>query len=97
MLFKDKIILVCYINVTNVDNSDVHRLCSDFANGISNIIDNTVEYFILPVIDSQTRIECINPVLLDEKQYQDIKKKLESIDKEFFKILNKDEDGETTD
>jgi len=91
MLIKDKIIIVFYLDKT----LDLYEELSKISTMFSEINDGSFEYFVVPT-SGETRIECINPVLLDKTQYEDVKKKLEMIDQEFFKILNKEEDGETT-
>jgi hypothetical protein len=89
--FKDKILIVFYLNGKNLDlYEEINQIQKTF----SEIKDDSVEYFILLTKEGENRIECINPVLLDETQYEGVKKKLERIDKEFFKILNNNKDGE---
>ena len=41
--------------------------------------DDSVNTLIIPMRDSETRVECINPVLLTEEQYEETRKKIESL------------------
>ena len=43
--------------------------------------DESVHLFIVPTRGEETRFECINPVLLDEKQYKSVEKKIKSLKK----------------
>jgi hypothetical protein len=87
--FKDKILIVFYLQ----EKLDIYKEINQIQQTFSDIKDDSIEYFILLTKD-ESRIECINPVLLDKTQYEEVKKKLERIDKEFFKILNNNKDGE---
>lgn len=56
---KDQLILVNYINVSNIDAKDIQKLIADIANSTADIFDDTVAVLHVPVIDSESRIECI--------------------------------------
>jgi hypothetical protein len=89
MLVKDKLILIFYICIKHLDINDIQVFINDLAKELKNELDDSIQYWIIPVYD-ETRIECINPVLLDEKQYQSVKEKIERLEQEFFKNLNKE-------
>lgn len=70
---KDQLILVNYINVGNIDAKDIQRLIADIANSTADMFDNTVAVLHVPVTDSESRIECINPkyIVQDNKDWEE--------------------------
>lgn len=80
MLDKDKIFLVVYLNVGTIADSDVDD-CVDRCTETLKF-DDSVQLFIVPTRNEDTRFECINPVLLDEKQYKLVEKKIKNLKKE---------------
>ena len=42
--------------------------------------DESVQIIFIPTVESNTtRVECINPVLLDEEKYKEVEEKIEKI------------------
>ena len=76
---KDKIFLVVYLNVGTVADSEIEDSVKRLADTLN--FDDSVQLFIIPCRGSDTRIECINPVLLDEKQYKSVEKKIKGLKK----------------
>ena len=68
MLDKDKLFIVVYVGVHGFSDQT-----------ISEILADSVNTLIIPTRDSETRVECINPVLLTEEQYEETRKKIESL------------------
>ncbi len=80
MLDKDKIFLVVYFNVGGIADSDIDGCLMKLTETLK--LDDSVQLFIIPCRGSETKIECINPVLLDEKQYKSVEKKIKGLKKE---------------
>ena len=76
---KDKIFLVVYLNVGTTVDSEIEDSVKRLADTLN--FDDSVQLFIIPCRGSDTRIECINPVLLDEKQYKSVEKKIKGLKK----------------
>lgn len=76
---KDKIFLVVYLNVGTAADSEIEDSIKRLADTLN--FDDSVQLFIIPCRGSDTRIECINPVLLDEKQYKSVEKKIKGLKK----------------
>lgn len=59
-------ILVIYINVVNLPNEDINNYCHEAA---KKIIPDTFhgEIIVIPVLYSDTRIDCINPKYITDK------------------------------
>lgn len=66
MLDKDKIILVCYIDVSEIDKSYTLEYLNRFSESL--IFDESVLKLIIPNYE-ETRIECINPKLISDDEY----------------------------
>lgn len=66
MLDKDKIILVCYIDVSEIDDSYTLEYLNSFSESL--IFDESVLKLIIPN-NEETRIECINPKLISDDEY----------------------------
>ena len=77
MLDKDKLFIIIYVDVRNVNRADVSEYLRPIAN--ATVFDESVIRLIIPTRDSETRVECINPVLLTEEQYEETKKRIEDL------------------
>lgn len=91
MLDKEKLFLVIYLNIGSVPSIDVSAYLKDFSRSLT--YDESIERLIIPTRDGETRVECINPVLLNEEQYAEVEKKIESLSQEVIdalKTLNND-------
>lgn len=66
----EKIILVFYINVGNMESSDI----GPWIKRIQDIVKNeeTIQYFV-PTRNGNTRIECLNPKLISQEEYGNVK------------------------
>jgi hypothetical protein len=74
---KEKIILVHYINVGNINSNDVAEIMKDIVNKFSlKEEDNIIAYWI-PVREGDTRVECINPKLVSEEDFVEAKRVLD--------------------
>ena len=67
---------------------------NEVATSLSKNDDGTDKYFI-PVYVGDSRLECINPVMISEEEYADVKRKIDEID-EIFKDLIKDNNNVKT-
>jgi hypothetical protein len=85
---KEKIILVHYINVGNIDGNDVSRLMEDVVKKFSpKEEDNIISYWI-PVREQETRVECINPKLVSEEDFTEAKRVLDRNQEIVNNIIN---------
>jgi hypothetical protein len=84
-------ILVLYINVVHVPSDEISTYCREVA---KKIIPDTFqgEIIILPVLSSETRVDCINPkYITDEKlvqEHTELIKKLNIALRSQLEILN---------
>jgi len=67
----DKLIIVHYIDISKAEPNNIPELMEDVAKRFTPTEDNILTYWI-PVY-SETRIECINPKLITEGEYIDVK------------------------
>lgn len=91
---NNRLILVFYIDVSRIYEGDVPAFMNEVATDLSKNDDGTDKYFI-PVYEGDSRLECINPVMISEEEYADVKRKIDEIDK-IFKDLIKDNNNVKT-
>lgn len=74
---KDKLFLVIYLNIASIPSADV----VEYIKKVTEVIkfDDSVLRLIVPVRGEETKIECINPVLLTEEQYKDAEEKINTL------------------
>lgn len=94
---KDKIILVHYIAIGNMEHNKAMMALDKFKNQMKAKEEDVVQYFI-GIREGDSRIECINPKLVDESAYAKAREALDKAQSEFNKLLNelKDESTEET-
>ena len=77
MLDKNKLFIVIYVDVRGIHDSDVVSYIKEIASSIQ--YDESIAKLIIPTRESETRVECINPVLLTEDQYKDVEDKINTL------------------
>lgn len=88
---KDKLFLVCYLNIGNIPAEDTGEYLNTFAKAFT--YDESVERIIIPTRKGESRVECINPVLLTDEQYKEVEEKVKNLKQEVetaLKTLNND-------
>lgn len=88
MVDKNKIILVIYINIENIDRADVPAYLNESQKALDNFFDNSVLKLFVPVRNQETRIECINPKLVSEEEYKNAVEITEDAKKKLDEFLN---------
>lgn len=74
---NEKIILIHYIKVGNLNTEDVSKFMYDITKKFSpKEEDNIISYWI-PVREGETRVECINPKLVSEEDFTEAKRVLD--------------------
>lgn len=91
---RDKIILVFYVPVDNMDYNEIMQYLEEFQKIFSSWDnDDSVERIIFPSKNGENaRVECINPVLLSDEKYTEAEQILNEIKikvNEFYKENNK--------
>lgn len=77
---KDKIILVFYVGCANLKREEVPEYLNEIKDSVTPHQDNSVEMIFVPCIDEiDTRIECINPKLVEQDAYDDVMKLFENL------------------
>lgn len=86
MMNKDKLILVHYIDTGNLINTEIPTFIEEVVKKISSDKDEHLSYFV--PIKGESRVECINPKLIDKDEYKIHLKRLEKAEKEFYKVID---------
>lgn len=81
---KDKLFLVLYLNVGNINIVDVPAYVENTAKALK--MDESVMTLIVPVRE-ESRVECINPVLLTDEQYKDVEEKIKRLTTEIEEAI----------
>ena len=84
---RDKLILVFYVDVR--DAADVPERLNDVSSSMYNSFGEGVISVYIPHY-GDSRLECINPVLLSENEYEDVRKRIEVINEEYEKLVGKE-------
>ena len=87
---KDRIIIVFYLDISRINSADVVEYTHAFAKSFNGYFDDSVKALYVP-INGESHIECINPVLLNEEQYENVHKRVEEYENEFKKWQNEHE------
>lgn len=77
MLDKEKLFIVIYLDVRSIHDSDVVSYIKAITSSIE--YDESIVKLIIPTRESETRVECINPVLLSPAQYEETEKTFKSL------------------
>ena len=77
MLDKEKLFIVIYLDVRAIHDSDIVPYIEAVTSAIQ--YDESIAKLIVPTRDSETRVECINPVLLSPAQYEETEKTFKSL------------------
>lgn len=88
---KDKLFLVCYLNIGSIPAEDVSEYLHNFAEVFT--YDESIVKIIVPTREGESRVECINPVLLTDEQYEEVEEKVKNLEQEVetaLKSLNND-------
>ena len=95
---RDKIILVFYIGCASINRYEIPEFLNSIADSFRKRWDDSVETIFIPCIEEvDTRIECINPKLVNQDVYDkamDVVEKFKSKTDEILETLKKDKTNE---
>lgn len=91
-MIKDKLFLIVYIDVRDIDPVDIGEYAGETAKHLrAGYPPEEVELLVVPVNES-SRIECINPVLLTEEKYKEVDKTFKKFKKDFEDFIEKNKE-----
>lgn len=77
MQYKDKIFLVFYVDIRNVERVDCCNYLNQMNETLTHAYDESVETIIVPT-QGEPHVECINPVYIqDQNKIDELQKLLE--------------------
>ena len=85
MVDKERIIIIFYIDTSNIDIDDAYEYINAASKSLNSYFDDTVKTLFMP--SDENRVECINPVLLNEEEYKKVSDTVEKFEVEFNKWL----------
>lgn len=82
-----KLIVVIYVGTEDMSNA--FQAIDDVRNSISSFFDKSVKLIFVPDYNNiGIKVDCINPVLLDEEEFKKVDEKLDKINKLIDEHLN---------
>ena len=84
----DKPLIVIYINVKNVGDSDMLCYLENASNAIGRGFDDTVQILFMPTYDEsgESRVEVLNPRYVPEDEYKQI---VNDINEKYNEVMKK--------
>lgn len=96
MLQSEKLHIVAYVPVGNIDKTDVTAYLDKVMDGLNHNNDGSVVYYVMPILEDEPMIDCINPKLCDstknaeiEESIERIKKQIETYNEKFLEYYGK--------
>ena len=87
MLNKDKTILIAYINVSGVNDSDLSAFLQEAVNNLKPEEDDSILFYAVPVRGEESRLECINPKLVSEEEFEKAHQACEKITEKLKELM----------
>jgi hypothetical protein len=84
----EKLILAIYVHVGNMSPADIAEHMDRMMGSLNNKDENILHY-VIPIQEGNSRIECLNPKLVLEKDYDKIQEIIENNQKIVDEFLNK--------
>lgn len=91
-MIKDKIFLVVYIDVRDIDPVDIGLYTGETAKHLrAGYPPEEVALLVVPIM-GPSRVECINPVLLTEEKYKEVDETFKKFKKDFEDFIEKNKE-----
>jgi hypothetical protein len=85
----DKLVLVFYIGVGDLNTKEIEQYINKLISFTNKNKEERETRFFIPVIKTrEIRIECLNPKLVNKKEYQTTLKKLQQVQKDFDEFMD---------
>lgn len=78
---KEKLIVVFYIDVSKLDEVNSYEYMHEAKKSLECYFDDTVKMVFMP--SDENKVDCINPVLMNEEQYQEVTEKIKVLEDNF--------------
>lgn len=84
---KDKIFLIWYVNVLGLSREDASDVINQLIKEMDKY-DETIIGTVVPIYHGDNRVECINPRLIDEAEYENVRKQVDNIKSKYTDFIN---------
>lgn len=84
----EKIILIIYANINNIDDCDVPEYLEELSNSLKADEDENIKYICIPIRKGDGRIECINPKLVTGEDYSKVKNTIKEFEERMSNFFN---------
>lgn len=86
MTDKDKIIIIAYIDIRDIAYEGIPCYIDSVSNYFTKAFDNTIKCIVVP-FKNDTKIECINPQLVNEEEYIKINKIISDLENSYQEVI----------
>ena len=90
---KDDLILVAYVNVSGIDGADVPEYLDNCGKMLSAGNDGSISFYVIPIWHGENRLDCINPKLVSEEEYEKTRNACKEIQDIFNSMNNENKKG----
>ena len=87
-MITEKLIMVYYLNLGNVSSQREDEILADFSANLNRSIKEA-HHILLPISDGDTRVECINPKLITQEEYESVEVFLKKAEDALSNFLEK--------
>ena len=89
----NKIILITYFKISkNSSKEQINKIIESFSVGFDQAFKEDYHCFYIPIYDGDSRVECINPKLVDDEDYENLNQYEEALvnyNRAMMKIIKK--------
>lgn len=79
---KDKLLLIFYVGLKHIRQEDRPAYFNEISQELINVFDKTIKpMLIVDVKSDKTKVECINPKLITEEEYNSVQKIIDKANK----------------
>ena len=90
MLDKEKLYIIAYINIANIDNTHVSNYMNEITKHLTKGFDDSVKFFVIPIRNGESNIQFFNINMLKDLEPDNIEtliEKLKSLKEGFSKEI----------
>jgi len=84
----NKILIVIYLGIKNLEKSQIQKYFSEMASNLPSKEDGFFSFLVPDKEGESIRIECLNPVLMQEIEYAAVREKLERLNEKLKADFN---------
>lgn len=84
----NKIILVHYVNVSKLSDNEIPEYFNNLVEHYKKYMDDSILQYWIPILNGDSRIECLNPKLVTEQEFTNAYEYLNKAQAGFMDFIN---------